>query len=77
VTGHLEPILPTAGTAHGLVHGYEEPSTTEKLWATGLGRDPVTDEDGSSEEEEDELQDNSASRNARRPIFLKRNLEDA
>ena len=31
------PLLPPL---RALVHGYEEPTSTEELWATGLGADP-------------------------------------
>jgi hypothetical protein len=37
----LDEHCPLIAPLRALVHGYEEPTTTEELWATGLGADPV------------------------------------
>ena len=39
------PLLPPL---RALVHGYEEPTTIEELWATGLGADPGPDASAST-----------------------------
>ena len=36
----LDAHCPLIAPLRAMVHGYDEPTTTEELWATGLGKDP-------------------------------------